>query len=334
MKTKKYRLILVSLVIIIAILSSSSCALLSDMNNVLPSIMMCSEFENDRWLLVGNLLVNKENETVTVLKYSKYEHVDQILFYYYTYKVDFEENCFKVYTYCRNYSETDKYYDCVCTYDYHGREIAFDFLSDKMSEAQALSLLETRLIKKDFVYSISDYSKYSEYHASDDSTVVEHLESIYNYEYETNNIERVRGIARTIGNEIWFSIVLFPNGHSFLRGVKQSKIKAYNTESGEFKTVYAHDREREAIVDFDEKGIYTLHNDGSLCYYDMKTGASTAIYSISTGEAYLFTISDNYICVKYKDGEDGWYYLVYEKQKGIVADYLFTKDEMFGYYEK
>ena len=333
MKIKKYRSILVSLVLIIGILSMSSCSLLSDIDNCLPSIMMCSEFENDDWIVVGNLLVNKENSTVTVLKYSTYELVDEILFYYYTYKVDFEETCFKVYTYCRNHSSPNKYYDCVCTYNYHGQEIAFDFLSDEMSEEQAMSLLGTRLIKEAFVYSIDDYTKYSEYHTFDDSMFFEHVESIYNYEYEKNDIERVRGVARTIGNEIWFSIMLFPSHHSFLNGVKKSEIKAYNTENGEFKNIYVHNKKREAVIDFDENGIYTIHNDGSLCYYDINTGASTAIYSISSGQSYLLKISDNYICVKYKDEKDGWYYLVYKKQKGIVANSLFAKDEMFGYYE-
>ena len=141
---------------------------------------MCSEFENDKWLMIDNLLIDKESGSVSVLKSAPYESVDQILFIY-TYKVEFEENEFKIYTFCRNYSEPDKYYECVCTFDYNCQETAFDFLSEKISEDEFFSLLETRLIKEACVYSIDDYTKYIDYRSSDDTTFFEHVESIYNF---------------------------------------------------------------------------------------------------------------------------------------------------------
>ena len=45
----------------------------------------------------------------------------------------------------------------------------------------------------------------------------------------------------------------------------------------------------------------------------------------TTYSAYSFDITNNYICASYEDGKNGYCYFVYEKQKGIVADAMYSK---------
>ena len=67
MKLKKYsKLIFVSFLLIISILFSSSCSFFG-WGTVMPSINVTNEFENEKWLLIDNLLINKE-----LLRHDKY----------------------------------------------------------------------------------------------------------------------------------------------------------------------------------------------------------------------------------------------------------------------
>lgn len=346
LKLKKYsKLIFMSFLLIISILFSSSCSFFG-WGTVMPSINVTNEFENEKWLLIDNLLINKESGTVSLLKHATVEEAGKLLVTPYTYEVEFEETIFKKYTFTTSDINYGTYYKCVITYNYEGTEISHEFLSEPLTKEQAVELYETYLpIKYDFAYDIDilwdNNIESRKYKSSAEQTIVEYVENIYNSGEKSNSVNSVAVNAKPIGDEFWFSTVIFPNGHlnsgsSLLDGVNKSEIKSYDPQSGEIKMIYTHNKNNEAIIDFDETGFYTFDSNSNIKHYDMESKKSTHIYTFpyrmpaTTYSAYSFDITDNYICASYEDGIIGYYYFVYEKEKGIVANDMYSKyDRMY-----
>lgn len=326
-----FKLFLITALLII-ILSFTSCLGCLGWGTVMPDLETDNKFENDNWLVIDNMLISKSDGTVSLLKYNSMEFT----FYpSYTYKVEFEDSGVKLYTFCTRTADRTKFYECVFTYNYDGQGIDYEYLSDPLTKAQVVALFETYSHQEEnFTYKINILWKHQrEYSSLTEQAILEHVESIYNSE---EDVSAVVGSAKPINNEIWFSVVIFPNAHfnsgdPILSGVRKSEIKSYNPETEEFKTVYTHNKKDEAIIDFDENGLYTFDSDSNIKYFDTDSKESTLIYTFpyrmpdTTIAVYDFTITDNYIGASYEDGENGYCYLIYEKQNGIIANDLYSE---------
>lgn len=334
-----YKLFLTIFILIFSILLTSCSSL--GFGTTMPTLNIQSEFENDNWLIIDNILINKTDNKVFLLEPDTSAAIEGIsnIFYHspYTYKVEFEENAFKLYTFLETYYYPEDvlvyaFFDCVFTYNYEGHEVDRTYLSELLTEEQALSLYNTRFNKTDeFSFAVDILWKH---HKEDNQTtskveqeILEHIENIYNN--SNNSINTVSGSAKTIGDEVWFSVVISPNGHynsgnPLLDGIHKSEIKSYSPNSKEIKLVFEYNEKDETIIDFDEKGLYTFDNDGNLKYFDIESKQATFIHKFS-GTVYSFEITNNYIGASYEDGNTGYYYFVYEKGGNIVADNLYSK---------
>ena len=307
----------------------------------MPTLDTQSEFENDNWLIIDNILINKTDNKVYLLEADTSATIEGIadIFYYspYTYKVEFDENEFKLYTFLKTYYYPEDalayaFFDCVFTFDYKGHEVDRTYLSELLTEEQALSLYNTRFNKTNvFSFAVDTLFKYKEDNDENSSIskqkILEHIETLYNN--SKNDINTILGIAKTVGDDVWFSATVSPNGHynsgnPLLDGIRNSTIKSYNPNSKEIKVVFDYNEKNEAIIDFNEKGLYIFDNNSNLKYFDLELKKSTLIHKF-LGKVYSFEITDNYIGANYEDGKIGYYYFVYKKGGNIVANNLYSK---------
>lgn len=99
-----YRLFLTIFILIFSILLTSCSSL--GFGTTMPTLDIQSEFENDNWLIIDNILINKTNNKIYPLEPDTNATIEGIsnIFYYgpYTYKVEFDENTFKLYTFLKH----------------------------------------------------------------------------------------------------------------------------------------------------------------------------------------------------------------------------------------
>ena len=131
----------------------------------------------------------------------------------------------------------------------------------------------------------------------------------------------IDGLAKPVGDEIWFSISGSNRRDSvkaepLISGVRESQIVAYHLETKAFRTVFKYDKKRTQIIDFDENGVYLLDSSGTFCCVDFETRKRTLIHEFS-GIDHI-TVNDKYIVVKYQ--RNGYTYFVYEKGGSIIAN--------------
>ena len=333
-----YRLFLTIFILIFSILLTSCSSL--GFGTTMPTLDIQSEFENDNWLIIDNVLINKTNNKIYPLEPDTNATIEGIsnVFYHgpYTYNVEFDENTFKLYTFLKTYYPDDDlvyaFFDCVFTYDYEGHEVDRTYLSELLTEEQVLSLYNTRFNKTDaFSFAVDALWKYNEDNDENNSIskqeILEHIEALYNN--SKNDINTISGIAKTVGDDVWFSATISPNGHynsgsPLLNGIRHSTVKRYNPTSKEIKIVFDYNEKNEAIIDFDENGLYTFDKDGNLKYFDIESKKSTLIHKF-LGTVSYFEITNKYIGTGYEDGETGYYYFAYEKGGTIIADHLLSK---------
>ena len=320
----------------------TSCSSLG-FGTTIPSLYTDVEFQNDEWLLIDNTLINKNTSKIYPLEMDESAKIEGIDWVgkqgSHTYKVDFEKNQIKLYTFVDSYDYPDgsneppvnAYYQCMLTYDYEGHVIDRVYLSDSLSEEQMLSLYNTMLNKFDaFSFEIDRLWELNkedelEYASLAKHIILEHIETSY---YNSRNA--VVGISKEIGNEIWFSVVACPNtdfnsGFPLFEDIYCPKIKKFNQDSREIDVVFEYNKYNEVIVDFTENGIYTISKTGKLKYVDMESKNATTIYNFPQAVIGL-RVTDNYIVSIYKDAKvslaNGYNYFVYEKGKDIVANDL------------
>ncbi len=342
-----YKLFFTIFILIFSILLTSCSSL--GFGTTMPTLDMQSEFENDNWLIIDNILINKTDNKVFPLEPDTNATISGIdnIYYHgpYTYGIEFEESVFKLYTFLKTnyYSEESVefvpvFYDCVFIYDYEGHEVDRIYLSESLTEEQALSLYNTRFNKTDeFSFAVDilwkDHKEDNQSTSEIEQEILKHIENIYNN--SKNSIDTISGSAKTINDEVWFSVIISPKGHynsgnPLLDGIRNSEIKGYNSNTKEIKVIFKYNKKNETIIDFDENGLYTFDSKGNFKYFDIKLKKTTLIHKFS-GTVYSFEITNNYIGASYEDGEIGYSYFVYEKGKDIVADNLYSK---YNYVEK
>lgn len=323
---------IICVILLTLTIALSSCSALKE-GILMPNIRTDRVFENDTWLVVEDQLINKIDGTVYWLK----PNDDATLpigvadFYYGgtdVYDCEFEESTVKLHTIL---TDCSVFYECVFTFDYEGNETDRFYVGGPFSRKEALALYQEKTHDvKAFSFCVLDggygyiSNRYKSVAKKDTSAekqaILNFAENIYN-EQADEKYYMIDGLAKPVGNEIWFSI----SGSNRLDSVKaeplisdicESQIVAYNRETKEFRTVFECNQKRVQIIDFDENVVYILDSNGEFGCVNLETKKTTSIHEFS-GIDHI-TVNEKYIFVKYQ--RNGYTYFVYEKGGSIIAN--------------
>ena len=323
---------LICIFLLLSMLVLSSCSVLNE-GILMPNIRTDRVFENDTWLVVEDQLINKIDGTVYWLK----PNDDATLpigvaeFYYggtVVYDCEFEESTVKLHTFL---TDCSVYYECVFTFDYEGKEI------DRFYVGNLLSREDVQILYQERIHDIEAFSFYvldggygyisnkfksvaKKDTSAEKQAILNFVENMYN-EQADEKYYMIDGLAKPMGDEIWFSISGSNRRDSvkadpLISGISENQITAYNRETNELRTVFKYDKKKTQIIDFDGNGAYILDSNGKFGYVDFETRKLTVIYDFP-GVDTIF-ITDKYICVKYQ--LNGYTYFVYEKGGSVVAN--------------
>ena len=322
---------LICVLLLISTIMLSSCSSFG-FGTSMPDLETYAAFEDETWLVIDHFLINKKDGSVCMLEANTDAALpsDVWAFYYYgpyAYKYEFEESSFKEYTFLQTASTKGGdtlYYECILTYSYEGSEIERSYIGEPLTEEEMKEAYKTNPSNVNaFCFEIDmlwEHHK-EEYEDSKKQAIIDHAEDVY--EKQTKDSSTVVGLAKPMGNEIWFSLVVsndgdFNSGEPLHEGIRQSEIKRYNSETNEIETIYEYNKKGKQIIDFDENGMYVLDSKGKLSYVDFESKKSTLIHKLS-GRIYSFIITDKYICAYHGAAVDGDVF-VYEKGASVIAD--------------
>ena len=328
---------LICIILTAATLLLSSCSIFNE-ELVIPNIRLCHTFENDRWLIVDNHLVDKINGSVHNIKPNRVVStidgatvvrcIDSL-----HYKYEFEESSFKQYTFVevhRKNVEFDVYCECIITYDYEGKEIDRSYIEKPREKKRIELVYQNRyptmnsfwfcVLNNGNGYIRGNYAT-DKKARKNSQAVLYFAENLHKTKSEGKSYE-IEGIAKPISEEIWFSYFEnVPrsnfNANPLMRGIQKIGITSYDLEKNEYRTVFEHDKKKTLVVDFDEKGAYLLDSRGVFSYVDFATKESSEIYKFTSGIADII-VSEPYICIKYH--QNGYTYFVYEKGASVVVN--------------
>lgn len=318
-------------------LSSCSYFLWEEFGTTMPELKTYNAFENDTWLVVDRLLINKKDGSVRRLKEDTDSSVPGVWGFYYivnfAYKYVFEESSFKEYIFLTptgtNSGLSHKYYECVLTYNYRGEEIERSYIGKPLTEEEMKATYEAKFSNtKAFAFDVYKGLGFTseKYDTVESQAIVGFIKERYDVNDKANN-SIVVGLAKHTGDEIRFSTMLskfrvtLSRNETVLEGVRKSGITSYNPETNEFKTVFEYNKKGKQIIDFDENGIYILDSKRNLSYVDFESNKTTLIHKFSAGIDYL-VITDKYICANC--AVNGYTYLVYQKGGSVIANDSYT----------
>jgi hypothetical protein len=300
---------------------------------LMPSIKIDRTFENDTWLVVEDRLINKIDGTVYWLK----PNDDAILptgvaeFYYggtVVYDCEFEESTVKLHTFL---TDCSVYYECIFTFDYEGKE------TDRLYVGDPLSREEVQVLYQEKTHDIEAFSFYvlgngagriwdrftsitKEETSAEKRAILNFAENLYESQSD-GAYYQIEGLAKSMGDEIWFSMSGTDRRDSvkadpLISGIRENQIVSYNRATNEFRTVFEYDKKRAQIIDFDKNGAYILDSNGKFSFVEFETKKSTMIHAFS-GIDHI-TVNDKYIFVKYQ--LNGYTCFVYEKGGAVIAN--------------
>ena len=322
---------LICMLLLISTIMLSSCSSLG-FGSSMPNIETYKAFEDETWLVIDHFLINKKDGSVCMLQANTDANMPEEVwgfFYYgpYAYKYEFEESSFKEYTFLKTSSTKDGdtlYYECILTYSYEGKEIERSYIGEPLTEEEMKEAYKTNPSNINaFCFEIDmlwDNHK-EEYEDTEKQAVLNFAEDLY--EAQIKNSSTVVGLAKPMGDETWFSVVVsndgdFNSGEPLFGGIHKSEIKRYNSETNEIETVYKYNKKGKQIIDFEENGMYVLDSKGNFSYVDFESKKATLIHKLS-GRIYSFQITDKYICAYHGEAVDGDVF-VYEKGASVIAD--------------
>lgn len=323
-----------ALILAILSLTLAACTSLWGFGNEMPDWGEYKAFENDRWLIINHMLINKKDGTVSRMAENKEAELPKGIWYFYchepyVYKYEFGDDSFKEYTFLLS-RENDfhdvLYYECVLTYGYDGNEISREYIGEALTkEKMKKAYINNPSNVGHFSFEVDVHGPYctKEYDKGENKAVMNYAEDLY--EAQKDEFSTVSGLAKPMAEELWFAVTVsdethYNSGEPLFEGIFRSSIMAYNSESDEFKTIYDCNDRGKQIVDFDENGFYTIDSKGRFSYIDYETNESTLIYDFSE-RVYSFDITDEYICATH--GKSGSEYFVYKKSGAVVANDIF-----------
>ena len=291
------------------------------------------DFENDTYLIIDRILLNKTTGKHCMLKVNEDAVIPGInsVDYYgsYNYKYEFEESSFKQYTFLETYTYNKidqkkicEFRECILTFNYEGQEIDRFYTGKVLTEEQVKEFYKEYEVNTEaFSFVIDPFDSHSYKNATaTEQIILDYAKEVY--KKQTDTTSEVHGTAKPIGDEIWFSINIsndlgFDSGIAIIEGFHTSEIKAYNPESKEFRTIFEYSKKEKKIIDFDENGIYVYGSNQKLTYVDYETKKSTLINDFSKYVTY-FTITDDYIFAYYWNGPQH-YLFTYQKGGSIIS---------------
>lgn len=328
---------LICMILLISTVMLSSCSPLG-IEVLVPDYEIYNAFENDTWLVVGNMLINKiDGKAYPMVIENRTTQPAELEIQYdgsYAYQYVFDESSLKQYTFMTSnldHSLEGSYQECVITYDYEGKEIDRSYIGEPLSKDEMDEIYKTnRAAIKTFSFEVDRFTNTKrEYEDTKKQAVWDFAEELYEAQEKETTI--VIGLARPMGEELWFSAVVSKYRDSLrgetalLGGIHQSEIKAYDSETNELQTLFEYNEKGKQIIDFDENGIYVLDSWGNFSFVDFETEKSTVIKRFPSAIASV-VITDNYICADYS--ANGRAYFVYEKGGAVIADHTYFKLEV------
>jgi len=322
---------LICVLLLISTIILSSCSSLN-FGTSMPNLETYAAFEDETWLVIDRFLINKKDGHICMFV----DNTDAPLpsevcsFYYYgpyAYQYEFEESSFKEYTFLKTASTNGGdtlYYECILTYSYEGSEIERSYIGEPLTEEKMKEAYKTNPSNINAFHFEIDTLWELHKEAYEDpikQAIIDYAEDVY--EKQVKNSSAVVGLAKPMGEETWFSLVVSSDSHynsgaPLYESIRQSEMKRYNSETNEIETIYEYSKEGKQIIDFDENGIYVLDSKGELSYVDFESKKSTLIHKLS-GRIYSFKITDKYICAYHGAAVDGDVF-VYEKGACVIAD--------------
>lgn len=320
------------IILLIVIFVLSSCSMLNE-GILMPNIKTDHIFENDTWLVVEDQLINKIDGTV----YWMNPNDDATLpvgvanFYYggtVVYDCEFEESAVKLHTFL---TDCSVYYECVFTFDYEGKETDRFYVGGPLSREDVQALYEEKthdievfsfyVLDGGYGYLSDRYTSVAKKDTSAEKQAILNFAENIHDEQTDGKYYVIDGLAKPMGDEIWFSIsgsnrLDSVKAEPLISGIRESQIAAYNHETNEFRTIFEYDKKRVQIIDFDKNGAYILDSNGKFSFVEFETKKSTMIHEFS-GIDHI-TINDKYIFVKYR--LNGYTCFVYEKGGAVIAN--------------
>ena len=319
----------------------SSCFV--DYGIFMQSVDISPTFENDTYLVIDDTLINKKVGTAHALRTnsdvvessSGEIRFSSTTWYDYSYKYEFEEASFKKYTFLyatlKNSTDFQYYHECVITYDYEGNEIEREYIGDLLTRQAMQTSYKNKDVNLDAFsfYVLSTGTGYirDRFGSINKANAGDNRKEILNF---SENLQRTQsddsynfqmdGVARPMGDEIWFAIsgsgrLDDIKARQVVSGIKKSQITSYDRKTKEFKTIFEYNKKKTQIIDFDENRAYVLDSDAKFGYVDFDSGELSVICELPNVDSVIVT--DKYICITY---DSGYSYLVYEKGGSIVAN--------------
>ncbi len=329
--------IAIFLLMTMIVLLLSACSFLDD-GITRPNVKIDHTFENDKWLIIEDRLINKIDGTVHWLELNRDIAIPGVAEFHSdsanVYKYEFEESVLKQYTFLRVYPEHSGsdpyYYEYIITFNYDGKEMERSCISGLLTKTEMQKEHDNKFHDSEvFGFCVLSsgtacisgrFGLIDKENASVEGQIIlDFAENLYKTQ-SNDDYYAIDGITKPIGDELWFSTV-GSNRHDDLRGnplisgISETKITSYDFETKEFKTIFEHNKKTQ-IIDFDENGAYVLDSNGNFGYVDFETKKTTEIYEFSSIDCIIIT--DKYICVKYV--LNGYTYFVYEKDGSLIAN--------------
>jgi hypothetical protein len=317
------------IILLLLLFSLTSCSVLNE-GILMPDITEDYTFENDTWLIFEDCLVNKTDGTAYWLCFEGRHdtgfseatefHRSSLN----SYKYEFLESSVKEYTFLASYmnSSTPLYYEFVIEYDYNGKETDCIYIGKEALTRETMQQLLQEKAPKTEAFSFYVFTAESEHDnaAEEEQAIRDYTKKLYEQQLDCGHY-MVDGLAKPMGDEIWFSTsgsdrLDSIKAQHLISGIRESKITAYNSKTNEFRTVFEYDKKGTQIIDFDESGAYILDSKGRFGYVDFETKKLNNIYEFSGID--LISVKDKYICVKYR--RNGYTYFVYDRNGSIVAN--------------
>lgn len=320
-----------ALILVVLSLGLTACASLWGFGNEMPDWGEYKAFENDKWLVIDHMLINKNDGSVSRMKENKDAELPEGIWYFYNadpyiYKYEFGEDSFKEYTFLQSRENSFRevlYYECVLTYGYDGNEISREYIGEALTKEEMKRTYKNNPSNiEHFSFEVDVNGPYctKEYDNGKNKAVMDYAVDLQ--ESQKEKLSTVVGLAKPCEDELWFSVTVsdeahYNSGEPVFEGIFSSRIMAYNSKSEEIKTVYEYNEKGKQIIDFDKNGFYTLDAKGNFSYIDFETGEALLIHKFSE-RVYSLGITDEYICAVH--GRTGLDYFVYRKSGSVVAN--------------
>lgn len=296
---------LLSLILIISmlILTLPACSFFQA-EVMMISIKTPNIFENERFLLIEDYLIDKNKNKTCKLTYDESKASSYYSSFTITYKVEFEEHVFKTHVFLYD-STYYYYYNYIITFNYLGEEVSRvcpDNTSYDKEEAEYACSLRASDTNNLDSFQFRTFRSNGEIHLRNLTDTNREIGEFANLRYLTQNDgdeSEIHIVSNLVGDTIWFSTTVTNKIYRHyltyvMNGIYKSEIFTYNTTTKEFKQICDYSIKKRQIIDLDTKGFYTMDIDGNLKYFDYATKKETLIHEFPY-DSYTFYITDNYI---------------------------------------